>query len=69
MDHNFHSVALSPLEVVEVVMLVLSLAKELGATVVAGPTQVGGMLIFAVVADPAGATFALLKGLKPGPQA
>jgi predicted enzyme related to lactoylglutathione lyase len=44
-------------------------AKELGATVVAGPTQVGDMLIFAVVADPAGATFALLKGLKPGPQA
>jgi predicted enzyme related to lactoylglutathione lyase len=43
--------------------------KELGPTVVAGPTQVGDMLIFAVVADPAGATFALLKGLKPGPQA
>ena len=42
-------------------------AKEQGATVVAGPTQVGGMLIFAVVADPAGATFALLKGLQPGP--
>jgi predicted enzyme related to lactoylglutathione lyase len=44
-------------------------AKELGATVVAGPTQVGDMLMCAVVADPAGATFALLKGLKPGPQA
>ena len=44
-------------------------AKELGVTVVAGPTQVGDMLIFAVVADPAGAKFALLKGLKPGPQA
>jgi len=39
------------------------------ATVVAGPTQVGDMLIFAAVADPAGATFALLKGLQPGPQA
>jgi predicted enzyme related to lactoylglutathione lyase len=38
-------------------------AKELGATVQAEPTEVGGMLIFAVLADPAGATFALLQPL------
>ena len=36
-------------------------AKELGATVQAEPTQVGDMLVFAVLMDPAGATFALLQ--------
>lgn len=39
-------------------------AKELGATVQAEPTQVADMLIFAVLTDPAGATFALLQGLQ-----
>ncbi|MHB1342758.1 MAG: VOC family protein [Thermoleophilia bacterium] len=36
-------------------------AKELGANVQVEPTQVADMLIFAVVTDPAGATFALLQ--------
>ncbi len=39
-------------------------AKELGATVQAEPTQVADMLIFAVLTDPAGATFALLQRLQ-----
>jgi hypothetical protein len=38
-------------------------AKELGASVSAEPTKVGDMLIFAVLDDPAGATFALLQPL------
>jgi len=38
-------------------------AVELGGTVLVEPTEVPGMLIFAVVADPAGATFAVLQGL------
>ncbi len=36
-------------------------AKKLGASVQVEPTQVADMLIFAVVTDPAGATFALLQ--------
>lgn len=38
-------------------------ATELGATVLREPTEVTGMLWFAVLADPAGATFALLQPL------
>jgi uncharacterized protein len=38
-------------------------AKSLGATVQLEPTEVPGMLIFSVLADPAGATFAILQGL------
>lgn len=38
-------------------------AVELGASVQVEPTEVPGMLVFAVLADPAGATFALLHGL------
>ena len=41
-------------------------AVELGATVLREPTEVPGMLWFAVLADPAGATFALLQVLAPG---
>jgi hypothetical protein len=40
-------------------------AEELGGTVTAGPTKVGTMLSFAVVTDPAGATFALLQPYGP----
>jgi predicted enzyme related to lactoylglutathione lyase len=39
-------------------------ARELGGAVLAEPTEVGGMLIFAVLTDPAGATFALLQPLR-----
>ncbi len=39
-------------------------ARELGASVLVEPTQVADMLIFAVVADPAGATFALLQAFE-----
>lgn len=39
-------------------------ARKLGATVQVEPTQVADMLIFAVLADPAGATFALLQPLQ-----
>jgi predicted enzyme related to lactoylglutathione lyase len=38
-------------------------ATELGATVLREPTEVTGMLWFSVLADPAGATFALLQPL------
>jgi len=38
-------------------------AVELGATVLREPAEVTGMLWFAVLADPAGATFALLQAL------
>ena len=41
-------------------------ATALGATVLREPTEVTGMLWFAVLADPAGATFALLQALAPG---
>jgi predicted enzyme related to lactoylglutathione lyase len=40
-------------------------AVELGATVLREPTEVPGMLWFAVLSDPAGATFALLQALAP----
>ncbi len=40
-------------------------AKELGAKVMQEPMEIPGMLVFAVLADPAGAVFALLKGLMP----
>lgn len=40
-------------------------ARELGAGVMVEPTQVADMLIFAVVTDPAGATFALLQAFGP----
>lgn len=40
-------------------------AKELGGTVTVEPTKVGTMLSFAVVDDPAGATFALLQPYGP----
>jgi predicted enzyme related to lactoylglutathione lyase len=38
-------------------------AKELGATVTVEPAAVGGMVSFAVLEDPAGATFALMQPL------
>jgi predicted enzyme related to lactoylglutathione lyase len=38
-------------------------AVELGATVMREPTEISGMLWFAVLADTAGATFALLQAL------
>ncbi len=41
-------------------------AEELGATVVAETTEIPGMLVFAVLADPAGATFALLQPIGAG---
>jgi hypothetical protein len=40
-------------------------AKELGAMTLVEPTKVGEMLWFAVIADPAGATFSLLQTLSP----
>jgi predicted enzyme related to lactoylglutathione lyase len=40
-------------------------AKSLGATAQMEPMEVPGMLIFDVLADPAGATFALLQPLSP----
>jgi len=40
-------------------------AVELGATVVREPTEIAGMLWFAVLFDPVGATFALLQPLGP----
>ena len=41
-------------------------AKELGATVQVEPTEIGGAMSFAVLADPAGATFALLQAPESG---
>jgi uncharacterized protein len=41
-------------------------AKDLGAKVVVDAMPVGDMLIFAVLQDPEGATFALLQPLMPG---
>ena len=41
-------------------------AMDLGATVLREPTEIPGMLWFAVLADPAGATFALLQPLGTG---
>jgi predicted enzyme related to lactoylglutathione lyase len=41
-------------------------AVELGATVLREPTEIPGMLWFSVLADPAGATFALLQALGRG---
>ena len=39
-------------------------AEELGATVWVKPTEVGGKVSFAVLSDPAGATFALMQPLE-----
>jgi uncharacterized protein len=39
-------------------------ATSLGATVLSGPVEVPEMVAFAVLADPAGATFALMKPLR-----
>ena len=41
-------------------------AMDLGATVLREPTEIPGMLWFAVLADPAGATFALLQPMGSG---
>jgi uncharacterized protein len=38
-------------------------AVELGGAVLAGPIEIPAMLVFAVLADPAGAVFAVLHGL------
>lgn len=43
-------------------------AKELAATVQAEPTEIGYTMSFAVLADPAGATFALLQASEEPPQ-
>jgi uncharacterized protein len=40
--------------------------EDLGGTILHPPTDVSGISRFAVVADPQGASFALVKGLKPG---
>lgn len=40
-------------------------AKELGATVQVEPTEIGDTMSFAVLADPAGATFGLLQASEP----
>ncbi|MCL5735603.1 MAG: VOC family protein [Actinobacteria bacterium] len=42
----------------------VSKAKELGATVLVEPTEVPEMVAFAVLADPAGASFALMQPLR-----
>lgn len=39
-------------------------AVESGATVLSEPMELGGMVKFAVLADPAGATFALMQPLQ-----
>ncbi len=40
-------------------------AGELGGSVMAGPMEVPGMLWFSVIADPQGATFAIMQPLMP----
>lgn len=41
-------------------------AQELGATLVEGPDEMAGMLRFAMLNDPNGASFGLLEALAPG---